>query len=1798
MEGGDRTVNNVENRIVEMKFDNSQFEQAVAQTMSTLDKFKEKLNFEDAGKGIDRLGTATGNYTGILGGISSAIDSVADHFSNLSGVGERVFSALTSAATGFLTSGLNKLTSDVVQGGQSRAMNLEQAKFQLSGILGDAQEVNRVIYEDILPELQGTPFSLDQAAVVMGQLAASGKTSSEEVRQGTRAIAGAAAMTNSSFAEMGRIFTKVAGNGRVMGDTLQEMSSRGLNAAADMGKVFNMTEAEVREAVTAGQISYDMFAEAMDKLYGEQAQKSTTMYTGALEDLRAALARIGAEPQAVKLEFLRDAFNALVPAVDAVNAVLKPWINSAHDTEEYIDENGEKATRYAKAFKGPLAQSIQQTGWAFQSLFVTLDDNHDIMRYTAESLEQMGYEFEEAEDGTRSYFEVLEDGTKVYHDVGEAIMNHDMLRIMTSSAQSFVNVAAALGKLLKAIGQGILDAFPKLGLKNIADFVDGVEAFTKKLILSDETLQNVKFVVQALFTPLGLLTRAVLIAAKVFVEFGKLVYKAVAPVMKTIMSIAGAASGIFSGLGKAVDNAAADISGMAARMYEAAKSFAQFLKLDKLVGYLSQGLAKLTVWFTKVGVTSYNFLSSLSENAKKAAHAIYEKLRIDEFTAKIKGFYANIRAIVAGRGGLLGFLGLEKVAQVFYRLKEAITTFFTAAAPFERVGNAIKSFGLKVLNAIPTDTILKGLTAFGNALVRITIAIGDFARAKSEMVINFFTRIGKVIKRVFSILSTMSKYFGVIDTLKMAFAAFVRMIPKMLGFKNFADILDTVKNKIKSFIEVFKEFIDSVVNGFTGNTKRLGQNMKDGLNNLVDDKISKKIKSFSDVVKALGETLGKIGKGIGNKIRDFFQALKEGDKTKVIKTLSLLLIAFGYLKTITKVGKTVSNVGKTVKVFRTFMEGVSGFASSIKGVATAIKRMTYLIAFTTSLLIFATALSLLGRLDMPTLVQGGIAAIGSLIALATAMWILDKVAGKTPEGANKIMKLGVAMAAVGAAVYLMAKSMEKLAIIYNSMDTKGYIAVIATLAGMIVAFGILAKVFSGMEKMEVSLKSAGLAMLAIATSIKIMVGAMAAIGGMDMGTLLKGGIAISAILGLMVALTYFAGRNENVAKTATALATLTASLLALAGAVWIFSKMDWATWGAGLLKMAGALVVLLAVLSIFKSVSGPAQAGGIILIAVAMGVLAGALLLLSAVPFIPLVKALGSLAIGIIVVAAAMALFSGIGIGMLAVAGAFALLGVAMLFVGAGALALTVALTMLVPLFMALSQIPKELVQGGLDVLATIAAGLKDMFFDLAKGVLAFGAALLVAAVAAVILGAGILAIGAGLVIVGVGLLALAGGIAVLALTIQAIFGGEFLSTIGQMLTNFGTMVATGLTGIVDKVKGVFSKDKGKEATQAFIDGGEEAVDESSPDFESSWNGVLTEMISAGGEKKSELFSTMKDFMSSGAEGVESGSPELTEAFGGELGELESLASDSGVDISSILGNIPADAGSSITQNSGKYTSALSTMFSSGQKESKKATDDNKKAAKETAKAYSDGLATSEATKAVEKSSKTLKDSATKALKNVKSDFKPIGSDAAEGFKQGINSKVDSVANAAADMVRAAMRAAKSAQNSNSPSKEFAKFGQWADEGYILGIKSMSGEVARAASDMVSGGLNAITEVMSNLSSVPELNDLNPTITPVVDLTNVDQSVNQIGSMFGNAFGIGSPLGSMNAAFAAQSFADSRNQNEKMDSINRLASKLDTMTDTMNSRALNNYITVDGAADPEAFADGLIRSFRLNARTV
>ena len=56
----------VDERVVEMRFDNKQFEQNVSTTMSTLDKLKAKLKLKDASEGLDNLGKSAKKVEKIL----------------------------------------------------------------------------------------------------------------------------------------------------------------------------------------------------------------------------------------------------------------------------------------------------------------------------------------------------------------------------------------------------------------------------------------------------------------------------------------------------------------------------------------------------------------------------------------------------------------------------------------------------------------------------------------------------------------------------------------------------------------------------------------------------------------------------------------------------------------------------------------------------------------------------------------------------------------------------------------------------------------------------------------------------------------------------------------------------------------------------------------------------------------------------------------------------------------------------------------------------------------------------------------------------------------------------------------------------------------------------------------------------------------------------------------------------------------------------------------------------------------------------------------------------------------------------------------------------------------------------------------------------------------------------------------------------------------------------------------------------------------------------------------------------
>ena len=86
----------IDQRVVEMRFDNKQFESATAQSMSTIDRLKQKLNFKDAGKGLEGVSAAVKKVD--MNSLAKGVESVQVKFSSLQVIATTALANITNAA--------------------------------------------------------------------------------------------------------------------------------------------------------------------------------------------------------------------------------------------------------------------------------------------------------------------------------------------------------------------------------------------------------------------------------------------------------------------------------------------------------------------------------------------------------------------------------------------------------------------------------------------------------------------------------------------------------------------------------------------------------------------------------------------------------------------------------------------------------------------------------------------------------------------------------------------------------------------------------------------------------------------------------------------------------------------------------------------------------------------------------------------------------------------------------------------------------------------------------------------------------------------------------------------------------------------------------------------------------------------------------------------------------------------------------------------------------------------------------------------------------------------------------------------------------------------------------------------------------------------------------------------------------------------------------------------------------------------------------------------------------------------
>ena len=105
----------VDERVVEMRFDNKQCESNVSQSMSTLEKLKRSLNLSGAAKGLDNLSASAKKVD--MSGLGRGVETVTAKFSALQVMGVTALANITNSAVNAGKRMISALTLDPVKSG-------------------------------------------------------------------------------------------------------------------------------------------------------------------------------------------------------------------------------------------------------------------------------------------------------------------------------------------------------------------------------------------------------------------------------------------------------------------------------------------------------------------------------------------------------------------------------------------------------------------------------------------------------------------------------------------------------------------------------------------------------------------------------------------------------------------------------------------------------------------------------------------------------------------------------------------------------------------------------------------------------------------------------------------------------------------------------------------------------------------------------------------------------------------------------------------------------------------------------------------------------------------------------------------------------------------------------------------------------------------------------------------------------------------------------------------------------------------------------------------------------------------------------------------------------------------------------------------------------------------------------------------------------------------------------------------------------------------------------------------------
>ena len=279
----------IDERVVEMRFDNQQFEKNVQESLSTLDKLKKALRLDGAAKSFEKLERSSNRFG--MNGLSGAVDTVRAKFSALEVVGVTALANITNSAVNTGKQIVKALTIDPIKSGfqeYETQINAVQTILANTSSKGTTLEQVNAALDELNHYADMTIYNFTEMTRNIGTFTAAGvdlKTSVSAIK----GIANLAAVSGSTSQQASTAMYQLsqalaAGTVKLMDWNSVVNAGMGgqvfQDALMDTARVHGIAidqmikdEGSFRETLSKGWLSSDILTETLQKFTGDLSRE-------------------------------------------------------------------------------------------------------------------------------------------------------------------------------------------------------------------------------------------------------------------------------------------------------------------------------------------------------------------------------------------------------------------------------------------------------------------------------------------------------------------------------------------------------------------------------------------------------------------------------------------------------------------------------------------------------------------------------------------------------------------------------------------------------------------------------------------------------------------------------------------------------------------------------------------------------------------------------------------------------------------------------------------------------------------------------------------------------------------------------------------------------------------------------------------------------------------------------------------------------------------------------------------------------------------------------------------------------------------------------------------------------------------------------------------------------------------------------------------------------------------------------------------------------------------------------------